>query len=429
MYRFKETKRLFRSLLLILLVGSIATISSCDKEEEPVVPEPVPATYTIKGQVLSQADNQPLSGVEVKMGALTTTTGATGQFEFNNLAQPGKYTLTFSKEDFFEASYSLEFEEAAPNQTVSFSITVTMVPYVEGVTPVNPAEGGVISIEGDVPVTVTVPAGTVVTDANNQPVTGTINITAVETPDIVTAQTDYNPGLVVLNFEPSGLQFSNPLPIAVENPFETLRFDEIQLEYYNESTNEWEVQEQPITYAGTDNKFNTTINHFSMYKFAVGVRLSILSALDESINVIDSPIENRSITSQNVATIKVQRKSGFDYATPVETVIANAGITGPDASLLNDFVNELARLMFNTSPSLSLVEEEITVNRTIQPNYKLETTGHQTINRRRIQFQIRFISAGGAVNLEFEIHSAGAVTLTFQDLPIDDHGSGGGGSL
>ena len=216
--------------------------------------------------------------------------------------------MTFSKEDFFEASYSLEFEEAAPNQVVSFSITVTMVPFVEGVTPINPTEGGVISIEGDVPVTVTVPAGTVVTDANNQPVTGTLNITAVETPDIVTAQTDYNPGLVVLNFEPSGLQFSNPLPIAVENPFETLRFDEIQLEYYNESTNEWEVQEQPITYAGTDNKFNTTINHFSMYKFAVGVRLSILSALDESINVIDSPIENRSITSQNVATIKVQRK-------------------------------------------------------------------------------------------------------------------------
>lgn len=431
---------LFRSFLTIILIGSMAALSSCEKGEEPIPPVVEPAKYTIKGQVLNQQTNQPLQGVAVKMGALTTSTSATGEFEFKDLTEAGKYTLTFTKEKFFNATYSLEFQAAEPNQIVSFNITVAMVPYVEGVTPINPSEGGTIDVVGDVPVTVTIPAGTTVTDASNQPVTGPINISAMQVPDIVTSDENYNPGLVTLQFGPAGLKFSKPLPIALANPFQSLRFEEMKLEYYNQSTMKWEVQAQPVTYA-EGNKYNTTVNHFSLYKLSYSIRMSFLSALKEGINVIDTPIKNDGLTGKNVTSIKVKRKTGYIFLTPVETVIANAGITGEDAARLAKEAKAIGAAlngMATASSSFTEIEQEVAVDRVVQPNYQLVTTGDQRITRVQYSFVVqKFPDNNSKTTLTFEIHRADLVTLSFQDLPLDDHGhgdhgdhgNGGGGSL
>lgn len=423
----KTTKQLFRNLLSIILIGSLAVFSSCEKGEEPTPPVLEPAKYIIKGQVLNQQTNQPLQGVTVKMGSLTTTSGATGEFEFKDLADAGKYTLTFTKEDFFNATYSLEFQQAEPNQVVTFSITVTMVPYVEGVTPITPGEGGTINIGGDIPVVMTIPAGVTVTDANNQPVTGPINITAVQVPDIVTP-TDFNPGLIVIQFGPAGLQFSEPLPVKVENPFNGVSFDEMQLEYYNESTNVWEVQPQSVTYDANDNTYKTTINHFSTYKISINTGLVSLSALEEAINVIDSPIENNELTNKQVESIKVQRKSGYIFVTPVETILANAGVPSGQISELKQVIeSRISQYYGNTgaAASLELINDDITVNRTLAPNHRFVTTGLQLIDRRIFDINIRL--SGGTPELktlQIEVHSAGAVTLYIKDEVIFDHGGG-----
>ena len=428
----KQTKLFFRSLLMILLVGSLTAISSCETSDEPTPPEPLPAKYTIKGQVLNQQNNQPLQGVVVTMGTLTATTSATGNFEFKDLTAAGKYTLTFAKADFFNATYSLEFQAAAPNHTITYNISVTMVPYVEGVTPITPAQGGTISIGGATPAALTIPAGTTVTDANNQPVTGAINITAVVTPDVV-AGTVNNPGISVLRFEPSGLQFSNPLPLLVNNPLSNSRFSNVRLEYFNESQNQWIVQSQPVTFNSAENKYTTSITHFSMYKIAYVTTRTSLGAIEENINVVDTPIENKTLTAKSVSKIKVQRMSGYIFSTPIETVLANAGITGSDVATLKAMIEGMVKPYFgNTgaSSSLAVVDEDISVSRTIQPNYKLVTTGRQAIDRN--SFAVGIITpANTSVTVNFEVHSAGAVALFFQDILIDDHGhgSGGGGSL
>lgn len=427
---FKTTKQLFRNILSIILIGFLAVFSSCEKGEEPIPPVVEPAKYIIKGQVLNQQTSQPLQGVAVKMGTLTATTSANGEFEFKDLTEAGKYTLTFAKEDFFNASYSLEFQAAEPNQVISFSITVSMVPYVEGVTPITPSEGGVVRIDAEVPVTLTIPAATTVTDANNQPVTGPINITAIEIPDIVTP-TEYNPGLVTLQFGPAGLKFSNPLPVVVDNPFSSsVYFEEIQLEYFNETLNKWEVQPQPVTYISGENKYRTTIDHFSRYKFSIHAARTILSSLEENITVIDSPIENRGSTSQTVESITVERKSGYIFTTPVETVLTNAGISASDIPGLKTVIEDVVKLFYSrtsAASSLITIEDEISINRTIQANHKLVTTGRQAIDRHTYRFLIAVDTQRKV--LDFEVHSANAaVTLNFQDLSIDDHGHGGGGS-
>lgn len=427
----KRFSKLISGILTFLLIVSLAGVVSCDKKDEPVPPAPQPAKYTIKGVVNNQQSNTALSGVLVTMGALTQTTDASGVFEFKDLTVAGKYTINLTKEGFFDATYSLEFPEAAPNHTVTFNISITMVPFVPGVTPIDFSTGGTIDIEGGTPVTLTIPAGTTVKDKDNNTITGPINITAVETPDIVSGSNN-NPGLSVLRFEPSGLQFSKPLPLTVKNPFSTFKFSNVQLEYYNETTKEWEVKSQSVTYNSTTKEYATTIDHFSMYKVAFVTTSTGMGFLTEALNVVDTPIENTTLVPVDVSKIKVERKNGYIFETPLETIIANAGVTGTDATKLKKVIEDAIKPYYGNSSSVTsfaTVEQDISVSRTVQPNYKLVTTGSQAINKNK--YSISISTDSGTAVIDVVVQSAGAVSLFFQDVSLDDHdhGSGGGGTL
>lgn len=427
----KKINDLIRGFFALLLIISLAGIVSCDnKDEPPVTPEPQPAKYTIKGVVMNQQTSTPLSGVLVTMGTLTQTTTAAGVFEFKDLTVAGKYTLVFTKNDFFSATYSLEFSAAAPNHVITYNLSITMVPFVPGVTPINPSTGGTIDIGGATPATLTIPAGTTVTDKNNVPVTGSINITAVPTPDIVSGTVN-DPGVIVLRFEPSGLKFSKPLPILVNNPMASFSFANVMLQFYNETTNSWEIQPQAVTYNATTKQYGSSITHFSMYKFAFPTPRTNLGAVEEALNVIDTPIENRTLAQINVSKISVTRKNGYIFVTPLTTLIANAGITGADATKLKKIIEDALKPYFGNSASIAAfetVQQDIPVTRTVQPNFKLVTTGRQAIDRNKFAISI-INTAGTTVVINVEVHSAGAVALAFQDISLDEHGHGGGGSL
>lgn len=431
MNALQKLSKLISKIFALLLIVSLAGVVSCEKDDEPVLPEPSPAEYTIKGVVNNQQTETPLSGVLVTMGTLTQTTDESGVFEFNELSTAGKYTIMLTKDGFFDATYSLEFPEAAPNHSITFNISITMVPFVPGVTPVDFSAGGSIDIEGATPVNINIPAGTVVTDKDNNPITGPINITAVETPDIVSGTTG-NPGLAVLKFEPTGLQFSKPLKLAVKNSFSTFKFSDVQLEYYNETNGEWEVQPQGVTYNTTSKEYETSINHFSLYKLALVTTRTSMGFVTDALNVIDSPINNNTLAPIDVSKIKVERKSGYVFETPLETLIANAGVTGTDATNLKMLIENAIKPYYGNSAavaSFTTVEQDISVARTIQPNYKLVTTGSQAIDKNK--FSISISTDSGTAVIDIVVQSAGAVLLFFQDLSLDDHdhGSGGGGSL
>jgi hypothetical protein len=430
----KKLTMLIRTMLLATLIVSFAGVTSCEKKDPPPVPQPLPAKYTIKGVVLNQQTNLPLSGVVVSMGVLTQTTNATGAFEFKDLTTAGKYTLSFTKTDFFSSTYSLEFQAAAPNHTITFNISVTMVPFVPGVTPITPASGGTINITGTVPASLTIPAGTTVTDKNGQTVTGSINITAVTSPNIIAGQVN-NPGVAVFRFEPSGLQFSNPLPLAVDNPLTSLyRFTNVQLEYFNETLNLWEVKGQPVSFNTTTNKYGTSINHFSFYKVAFVITRSYLGATEEVVNVIDNVIENRSVTPKVVTSIAIQRKNGYMFSTPLTTLITNAGITGTDnINKLKTMIEDFIKPYYGNNAAISqlaVVNDNISVNRTIQTDFKLVTTGKQAIDRNRFTINVTNTSTLANIPIVIEVHSAGAVSLFFEDMHYTHgtHGGGGGGT-
>ncbi len=423
-----------RAGVLVLMAFFIASATSCSKDDEPERPDPQPPKYTIKGQVMNQATNTPLSGVLVTMGTLTKTTNATGQFEFSNLTEAGKYTMVFTKDDFFSATYSIEFQEGGPNFVLVYTITVTMVPYVEGVTPINPSEGGSIDISGSsLPASLTIPANTTITDKDDNPVTGTVNISAIAVPDFVASGNVNNPGLAVMQFGPSGLQFSNPLPLVINNPLTSNRFKNIQLEYYNQTSGQWEIKPQSVDYLSSNNKYTTTINHFSIYKVTYVSQRTPLVAGEEVVDVVDNVIHNNSVQSITVNSIAIKRKQGYKFGTPLATVISNAGITGADASTLKAMIENLVKPYFGNSNSVdefALVDDNISVNRVILPDWKLYTTGKQIIEKNR--FSVVITKGDGTdVTLNIEVHSAGSVTLFFEDKheTHGDHGSGGGGSI
>ncbi len=427
----KIIRTTFAGLMIVALVG----VSSCKKTEEPIpTPEPQPAKYTIKGTVVNQATNAALSGVLVTMGALTATTTATGSFEFANLTTAGKYTLVLTKADFFSATYSIDFQAAGPNHTIVYTITATMVPYVPGVTPLNPVNGGTISITSDLVTTLTVPANTTVTDKNGAAVTGSINITAVTTPDIIIAGAVNNPGLSVLRFEPSGYQFSKPLPLLIRNPLSGYRFSELQLEFFNPLTNLWEVQTQPVTYIGASNDYSTTISHFSTYKISVKHSSSALTPTEQVLEVADSVIRNFSLINLSVTKIRFARYSGYKLEKPILTSLSEAGIQGLDANLLNSLIISVLKIRFNGAVPQSdfvISNTELAVSRTVLPKYKLMTSGKQKIVNELITLKFTKNSDGTEKIVTIKVSSADAVTLQMVDKVFDahDHGMGGGGAI
>ncbi len=429
-------KTFFRTAIASLMIISVVGMTSCKKTDEPEpTPEPQPATYTIKGQVLNQESNQPMAGVLVTMGTLTQTTNATGNFQFAGLTQAGKYTLIFSKTDFFSATYSIEFAAAGPNHTVVYTLTATMVPYVEGVTPLNPTTGGSVTVSGTtgtLVTTLTIPTSTTVTDKNGVPVTGNINITAVTEKDIVVNPPAHTPALGVYRFEPSGLQFSNPLTLVMDNPLTGYRHNNVRLEFFNETNNTWEVQSQTVSHITAGNDYSTTINHFSLYK--IGFQITAFeSATTEEIDVVNDTIRNFSLINLPVTNIAYISKTGTVLEKPIATSLSDLGITGADATTLTKLIEETLKNIFNgalPASSYTVSQKDLAVTRNVVPGYKLVTTGSQILISKTISFILVRMSTGSLVTVNIKATSAGMVTLSFQDLPLNDHdhGQGGGGT-
>ena len=86
--------------------------------------------YTIEGVVASE--NGPLSGVSVKLGDETKTTGTAGNYAFE--VEEGEYTLTFSKTGYSDVQESVNTADAVSG-TVKRNVTMTRQP--ESPQPIN----------------------------------------------------------------------------------------------------------------------------------------------------------------------------------------------------------------------------------------------------------------------------------------------------
>lgn len=427
-----------------LLVAALVGAASCTKVPEPTpTPEPQPATYTIKGQVFNNTTKAYLPGVTVTMGTKTATTDSFGKFEFANLTTAGKYNIVLTKADFYSAQYSLEFPTAGLNHNLVYSITMTMVPYVPGITPLDPLVGGTIAIEGGTnDAALTIPASTTVKDANGATITGPINITAVEVNDIVIAGAVNNPGIMTLRFEPTGLVFSKPLTVAVDNPLTAYKYAELQLEYFNNTLSKWEIQAIPVTYNLAANDYITSITHFSLYKVSFKAPVVDEASVIEPIKVLDSLMINRGLTPYNLTGIRYIEKQGYKFTEPLSTTLTNAGITGADQTALITSITQLVTNHYNgIAPLADFGTSTYTksVTKAIQPMYYQIATANQTFTVKKFTIKVSNTTDTELKTIEVRTKMAGTVDLVLQDLIYDehahallhghDHGLGGGGTI
>ncbi|MDX9781657.1 MAG: carboxypeptidase regulatory-like domain-containing protein [Bacteroidales bacterium] len=413
--------------------------SACTKVDEPMpLPQPQPATYSIKGEVYNNSTNAALAGVTVKMGTLTATTNATGKFEFLNLTAAGKYTINLTKDGFLATTITLEFPSAAPNHAMIYTVSAKMVPYVPGGTYIEPSVGGTLFIEGGTTdATLGIAANTVVKDATGATITTPYQIVATPANDQVVG-TVLNPALKVFNFAPTGYTFSPALSLKVDNAMTSYYYPNLILQYF--TNNAWVTQTTPVTYDAALNDYVTSISHFSSYKIAFDVPVTAGTTTTETIKVYDSLKINRGLTSASWSNWKHVKKGGYVLSQPLDQTLAALGITGADqGQIITDITNSIK--FFNNGvaalTAFSSADDTFVSEKTIPSLTYLIVTGKQSFTRKIYTFKVKTGTTEKTITVT-TIH-AGAVELFFDPKIYDehahghyhghDHGLGGGGTV
>lgn len=113
----KAFKRAVLAVLSVVMVCSVALLSAC-KDDTPTPPA---ETFVIEGVVSS--DIGPVSGVTVKLGSESKTTGTAGSYSFTVAA--GEHTLTFEKGGFATVQKTVKTSDAV-NGTVKLNVTMSV---------------------------------------------------------------------------------------------------------------------------------------------------------------------------------------------------------------------------------------------------------------------------------------------------------------
>ena len=432
--------KLFKTALLGLATVVLAT--ACNKTTEPPIRPDETAKYNISGQVLGNnlenSDLTALAGVTVsyKFGSVSdeTTTDANGYFSFEGLVSAGRYDLTFSLGGYNTTYYSLEFPTLR-GTIIDYQLKITMVKLPAGMTTVDPAAGGTVPVTGAVTAQLTVNPSTTVKDASGKDVAGEINITATPVNDIVTGQAESTTGLAVLQFLPEGYRFSPALNLAVQNPMTNHYFGNTFLQYYDAGTGMWNTMSQPVTFA--NGGYNTTIDHFSIYKIGFSNGRSEVSSESRSIDVIDGVIDNTGkLEPVPVIFAKVQRLTGYVYTTPIADALQAAGITSDVDELTAEIqkVIKASNQGVDAVDQMTTVESEIPVNISVPANTKLTMTAQQVVTTVAYTFNIMSTSGSSYSVVVNTLVPANSVSVTTDFTPGDTHtvpggdGTGGGGS-
>ncbi|WP_251548481.1 carboxypeptidase-like regulatory domain-containing protein [Pumilibacter intestinalis] len=116
----KILKKAMIFMLAAIMVCCAAVFAACDDDTDNSGGT-VTEKYTIEGVVASELG--PISGVTVKLGSETKTTGSAGSYSFEVSA--GEYTLTFTKTGYTDVQKSVKTADAV-NGTVKLNVSMTV---------------------------------------------------------------------------------------------------------------------------------------------------------------------------------------------------------------------------------------------------------------------------------------------------------------
>lgn len=209
-------------------------------------------TSTLAGRILASKDDAPLSGAVVKLGALSATTDASGNFLLTTVPNGPQVLLIDGPSDAYPKDLPVPVTITA-NQANTLSYPVYLHEVSQEYFPLIPGQATVVQ-PPDIPdFSLIIPAGTTIMGWDNQPNTK-VSVTRVPIdrhplpplPPDVSA-----PWVYMFNFgKPGGGYPSRPIPTIFPNEMGSPPGTRVDLWYYDESptpdvnSNQWKIYGQ-----------------------------------------------------------------------------------------------------------------------------------------------------------------------------------------
>ena len=397
------------SLAIAFGVLSFTAVSCHDDDDEPkqepgeeiVTPDPV-VEYYIMGTVTDAGKG--LSNVDVKIGSETIKTDKDGKFSVTE-KNTGKYSVEVAPKGYLAQNTSVEIAANAENRSV-VTVAVALTKQSE---PENVKQGEDATVKDnsdsnkDIPDPTTTPADKVVEDLpiatvevtipkDALPESGTginedgsadISVTTyVPAPEEVT--TEVKPAeenkdvektipLAAAHFEPSGLEFANPVTISIPNPIPDVTFAEsdMQLTYLNTKTGKWDVQTSKVNLK--DGNYQAAITHFSSYAVENKVTSKVSSETVVKSDILGQASRDNSENPKAVTGIALtyKEKAGWECK---DANTVKSKLTGASDATINAMVAFFKTRLYSLMGSTSGVKTTERTYNTVNVN------GYTTMN-------------------------------------------------
>ena len=414
----KSVKWMYVSAMAIAFgMLSFATVACHDDDDDPkpaegeVIETPKPVVeYYIKGAVTVKGEGK--SGVKVKVGDKDCITDSKGEFSVTE-SNTGTYEVSVAPNGYLSQKTSVKIADNAENRSVvkvAFALTevspvkeVVLDEMTDPITvedestaneaiPTTTEDFGQVEpdkVVEDMPlakVEIVIPAGVIKEDAQEDPTlvkNGKVDIsvtTFVPAPKEVV--TEVKPTEVVeavksiplaaAQFQPTGLQFSEPVNISIPNPIPGVTFPKatMQLSYLNPDNGEWEVQAAEVT-VGEAN-YKAPVTHFSAYAIENQVNSKVEKEVIQKDEILGQESRDNSENAKALTGIvlKYKEKTGWDYEKGrgvVEAIKEALGSSVPE-NTLNAMAAYLKTRMYSLMGTTSGVTETERTYNTVNVN-------------------------------------------------------------
>lgn len=296
--------KVFVTVLSLIILSACGGGGGGDTSQQ----DPPKQSYgTITGKVSNNADGSPVTGAEVKVGALATTTGSDGTFTISNVPTGSGKVVNVTKRGFADGSRIANVTDNATTRT-----DVVLLPIAYTAT-FDPTKDATITVPGST-ASVSIPANSLVTGSGSLPVgMVTISITPLDpssTPQLMPGNYSTSHGTIMESFGAMEVSFTDstgaalnlasgrtatisiPLAAGATSPPST-----VPAFYYNTTTGKWE-QDGTLTLAGTPpNRYYTgTVSRFSYWNADLPITTTCISG--KVVNTAGAAVANARVEAE-----------------------------------------------------------------------------------------------------------------------------------
>ena len=408
------------SLAIAFGVLSFTAVSCQDDDDEPkqepgeeiVTPDPV-VEYYIMGTVTDAGKG--LSNVDVKIGSETIKTDKDGKFSVTE-KNTGKYSVEVAPKGYLAQNTSVEIAANAENRsvvTVAVALTKQSEPKkvevgeegnqedvkVEDKSTSNQdvKDPGTVEpedVKEDLPLVtpeLDIPAGAIQTEGNEDVLkdgNAEVSVTTyVPAPEEVTTEVkkeeenkevEKTIPLAAAHFEPSGLQFTEPVTISIPNPIPGVTFaQDIELTYLKDG--KWVPQTEDINKVVYDEKsgsYTTKVKHFSSYAMENKETSKVSSETVVKSEILGQASRDNSENPKAVTGIALtyKEKAGWECKDADIKAAVTKALSGAKNETVNAMVAFFKTRLYSLMGSASGITETTRTYNTVNVN------GYTTMN-------------------------------------------------